>query len=135
MAPEWLVGIRSHSVHFPNLRLCDVLGFPSNFRPAANPLASKQEWHARNASSYLVEVATGIQINVRDQTGEEVHFRMKMSTRMEKVFSTYAKRKSVHISALRFLIDGERISPMQSPLDLDLKDGDQIDCMLEQQGD
>jgi len=80
-------------------------------------------------------VSTGILINVRDQTGEEVHFKMKVCSRMEKLFLTYAKRKSVPISALRFLIDGERINPNQSPRDLDLKDGDQIDCMLEQQGD
>jgi len=133
--PEELVGIRSHAVGFPNLRLCDALGYPSNFRPAANPWASKQEWHARNTSSYLVEVATGIRINVRDQTGDITFFKMKVCTRMEKVFSTYAKRLSVPVNALRFLIDGERINPSQSPRDLDLKDGDQIDCMLEQQGD
>lgn len=75
-----------------------------------------------------------ITIRVRDQTGEETFFKVKKSTRMEKVFNTYATRKGVPAGSLRFLIDGERINPNQSPEELDLEDQDQIDCMLEQQG-
>ncbi|CAM9126478.1 unnamed protein product [Choristocarpus tenellus] len=75
-----------------------------------------------------------ITIRVRDQTGEETFFKVKKSTRMEKVFSTYAQRKGVNVAALRFLLDGERVSPDATPKALDLEDQDQIDCMLEQQG-
>lgn len=75
-----------------------------------------------------------ITIRVRDQTGEETFFKVKKTTRMEKVFSTYAQRKGVNLASLRFLIDGERINPSQSPAELDMEDHDQIDCMLEQQG-
>eukprot|EP00621_Florenciella_sp_RCC1693_P005895 CAMPEP_0182533284 /NCGR_PEP_ID=MMETSP1323-20130603/13476_1 /TAXON_ID=236787 /ORGANISM="Florenciella parvula, Strain RCC1693" /LENGTH=94 /DNA_ID=CAMNT_0024743149 /DNA_START=65 /DNA_END=349 /DNA_ORIENTATION=+ len=75
-----------------------------------------------------------ITIRVRDQTGEETFFKVKKSTRFEKVFSTYAQRKGVNVASLRFLIDGERINPSQSPAELDMEDQDQIDCMLEQQG-
>mmetsp|Transcript_49080 Transcript_49080/g.66881 ORF Transcript_49080/g.66881 Transcript_49080/m.66881 type:complete len:101 (-) Transcript_49080:472-774(-) len=75
-----------------------------------------------------------ITIRVRDQTGEETFFKVKKTTRMEKVFSTYAQRKGVNLASLRFLIDGERINPNQSPAELDMEDHDQIDCMLEQQG-
>ncbi len=31
-------------------------------------------------------------------------------------------------NAMRFLIDGQRIVPDKTPADLDLEDGDQIDC-------
>ena len=48
---------------------------------------------------------------------------------------TNVGRKGVEVHALRFLIDGERISPMQTPKELELEDQDQIDCMLEQMGD
>lgn len=75
-----------------------------------------------------------------------------------QVFDAYAQRKGVDAHALRFLIDGERINPNQSPAEvsddeswnkmnaplplflsfslvqLELEDQDQIDCMLEQQG-
>lgn len=53
---------------------------------------------------------------------------------MSKVFTTYAHRKGVDVSALRFLLDGERIKDDQTPKTLELEDNDQIDCMLEQVG-
>lgn len=53
---------------------------------------------------------------------------------MSKVFQTYANRKGVQLSSLRFLLDGERIEPDQTPKMLELDDQDQIDCMLEQSG-
>mmetsp|Transcript_6878 Transcript_6878/g.9650 ORF Transcript_6878/g.9650 Transcript_6878/m.9650 type:complete len:107 (+) Transcript_6878:51-371(+) len=75
-----------------------------------------------------------ITIRVKDQTGEETFFKVKKTTRMEKVFTTYAQRKGVSVSALRFLLDGERVNPDHTPKMLDLEEHDQIDCMLEQQG-
>lgn len=68
------------------------------------------------------------------QTGEETYFKVKKTTRMEKVFNTYATRKGVQVSALRFLLDGQRVNSDDTPTSLDLEDQDQIDCMLEQQG-
>ena len=53
---------------------------------------------------------------------------------MSKVFETYASRKGVQSSSLRFLLDGERIDADATPKMLELDDQDQIDCMLEQSG-
>mmetsp|Transcript_19376 Transcript_19376/g.26598 ORF Transcript_19376/g.26598 Transcript_19376/m.26598 type:complete len:98 (+) Transcript_19376:129-422(+) len=75
-----------------------------------------------------------ITIRVRDQTGEETYFKIKKTTKMSKVFETYASRKGVQSSSLRFLLDGERIQGDQTPKQLELDDQDQIDCMLEQTG-
>ena len=69
-----------------------------------------------------------------EQTGEETFFKIKKTTKMSKVFQTYANRKGVQLSSLRFLLDGERIEPDQTPKMLELDDQDQIDCMLEQSG-
>lgn len=68
------------------------------------------------------------------QTGEETYFKIKTSTRMQKVFHTYATRKGLLESSLRFLLDGDRIKPDDTPKTLELDDQDQIDCMLEQSG-
>ena len=68
------------------------------------------------------------------QNGEETFFKVKANTKMSKVFNAYAKRKGVAGGALRFLLDGQRINPEQTPGDLELEDQDQIDCVLEQQG-
>mmetsp|Transcript_22628 Transcript_22628/g.33082 ORF Transcript_22628/g.33082 Transcript_22628/m.33082 type:complete len:100 (+) Transcript_22628:86-385(+) len=75
-----------------------------------------------------------ITIRVRDQTGEETYFKIKKTTKMDKVFQTYAQRKGVQVNSLRFLLDGERIQGEQTPKQLELDDQDQIDCMLEQMG-
>lgn len=53
---------------------------------------------------------------------------------MQKVFETYASRKGVQPNSLRFMLDGDRIGPEQTPKMLELDDQDQIDCMLEQTG-
>mmetsp|Transcript_15179 Transcript_15179/g.17189 ORF Transcript_15179/g.17189 Transcript_15179/m.17189 type:complete len:96 (-) Transcript_15179:586-873(-) len=75
-----------------------------------------------------------ITLRVKDQSGEETFFRVKPTTKMSKVFEAYAQRKAVQTSALRFLLDGERISGDQTPEKLELEDKDQIDCLLEQTG-
>jgi len=53
---------------------------------------------------------------------------------MSKVFATFAERRGVQMSSLRFLLDGERIDPDTTPKMLELEDQDQIDCVLEQTG-
>lgn len=53
---------------------------------------------------------------------------------MSKVFETYATRKGVQSTSLRFMLDGDRIDGNQTPKMLELDDQDQIDCMLEQTG-
>jgi small ubiquitin-related modifier len=68
------------------------------------------------------------------QTGEETFFKIKKTTKMSKVFETYAQRKGVQANSLRFMLDGERIEANQTPKMLELDDQDQIDCMLEQMG-
>ena len=75
-----------------------------------------------------------ITIRVKDQTGEETMFKIKKSTKMSKVFNAYAQRKGVEPASLRFLLDGERIGPDETPKMLELEDEDQIDCVLAQVG-
>ena len=46
------------------------------------------------------------------------------------MMNAYAKRKGVQHDSLRFLLDGERINPEDTPEILELEDRDQIDVML-----
>jgi len=61
-------------------------------------------------------------------------FKIKRTTKMKKVFVTYASRKGVEASTMRFMLDGENIGPEATPAELDLDDDDQIDCFLAQVG-
>ena len=90
----------------------------------------------REGSVILVEnMSNPIDFAIRDQSGDKTYFRVRRATRFERVFDTYAQRKGVSVGSLRFHLDGERINPTQSPRELDMEDQDEIDCILEQQGD
>ena len=63
---------------------------------------------------------------IKDQNGEETMFKIKRTTKMEKVFKTYASRKGVDEECLAFLIEGEKIDIDDTPQSLRLEDGDSI---------
>ncbi|KAH8069935.1 hypothetical protein JL721_5472 [Aureococcus anophagefferens] len=71
---------------------------------------------------------SSLNIRVRDQTGEEVFFKMKPTTQLVKVFNAYAQRKGINVTSLHFFFDGMRVRNDQTPQDIDLEDGDHIDC-------
>ena len=86
-----------------------------------------------------------------DQTGEEVVFKVKKTTKLGKVMTVscsihkrtypgflgtqpsthprqaYAARKGVNAESIRFLYDGTRVQENQTPEELDIEDDDQID--------
>ena len=84
-----------------------------------------------------------LNIRIRDQTGEETFFKVKKTTKLDKVFNAYSTRKGVAATSLRFLFDGSRMRGDDmvgeirnfdgTPPD-SMEDGDQLDCMLEQGG-
>ncbi|PIY30534.1 MAG: hypothetical protein COZ08_12345, partial [Bacteroidetes bacterium CG_4_10_14_3_um_filter_42_6] len=52
------------------------------------------------------EDANTINIKVKDQSGEEMLFRVKKTTKMSKIVDAYAQRRGVQKSGLRFMFDG-----------------------------
>jgi len=78
-----------------------------------------------------------ITIILKDQNGEETMFRIKLSTKMGKVFKAFANRKGVGWTSLRFidsLRGGIPISEDDTPVSLGLEDEDIIDVVLAQVG-
>lgn len=59
-----------------------------------------------------------ISVVVRDQTGAEVHFKVKEHTRFNKVFDAYCKKKSMPANSVRFMFDGNRIQPDNTPAEV-----------------
>lgn len=80
------------------------------------------------------EGSVPITIRVRDQTGDEMFFKVKNTTRMQKIMESYSQRRGVGLDSLRFMIDGERVTPDDTPQSLDLEDNDQVDVMLDMVG-
>nr|VDD17625.1 unnamed protein product [Brassica rapa] len=66
--------------------------------------------------------------------GNEVFFKIKRSTQLKKLMNAYCDRQSVDLNAIAFLFDGRRLRAEQTPDELDMEDGDEIDAMLHQTG-
>ncbi|CAG8443645.1 9693_t:CDS:2 [Ambispora gerdemannii] len=75
-----------------------------------------------------------INLKVVGSDHNEVFFKIKRSTQLKKLMEAYCERQGKNINQLRFLYDGERIQPSQTPHELDMEDGDAIDVMVEQVG-
>ncbi|KAL8195572.1 hypothetical protein R6Q57_025975 [Mikania cordata] len=66
--------------------------------------------------------------------GNEVFFRIKRSTQLKKLMNAYCDRQSVELNSIAFLFDGRRLRAEQTPDELEMEDGDEIDAMLHQTG-
>ncbi|ESW12631.1 hypothetical protein PHAVU_008G129000 [Phaseolus vulgaris] len=75
-----------------------------------------------------------INLKVKGQDGNEVFFRIKRSTQLKKLMNAYCDRQSVDFSSIAFLFDGRRLRAEQTPDELEMEDGDEIDAMLHQTG-
>ncbi|KAJ3675722.1 hypothetical protein LUZ60_004764 [Juncus effusus] len=75
-----------------------------------------------------------INLKVKNQNGMEVHFKIKKSTPLKKLMKAYCQRESLELNSIAFLFDGRRLRGDQSPEQLEMEDGDEIDAMLHQTG-
>ncbi|KAK3846136.1 MAG: ubiquitin-related domain-containing protein [Linnemannia gamsii] len=75
-----------------------------------------------------------INLKVVGQDQSEVFFKIKRSTQLKKLMEAYCERQGKHVGSVRFLYDGERIQPTNTPNELEMEDGDSIDVMVEQVG-
>lgn len=78
--------------------------------------------------------STHINLKVKGQEGNEVFFRTKRTTALKKLMSAYCDRQSVSMESIAFLFDGRRLRENQTPEELEMEDGDEIDAMLHQTG-
>ena len=65
-------------------------------------------------------------ISVAGPQGDEVYFKVKPTTLLQKIFDAYANRKGVAGDSLRFLFKGSRVDGEQTCADIGLEDDDQL---------
>ncbi|KAJ2747837.1 SUMO protein smt3 [Coemansia sp. BCRC 34301] len=73
-----------------------------------------------------------VNIKVIGPDNSEVMFKIKTSTKLSKLMTAYCSRTGQTMGSVRFLVDGQRISPDDTPQALGLEEGDTIDAMTEQ---
>ena len=74
-------------------------------------------------------------IIVRLENGSSFRFRLWPSTPFENMFRSLYEHCEVPTGAIRFVLDGTRIEPGDTPLSTGMKDGDVIDGLPEMTGD
>mmetsp|Transcript_16963 Transcript_16963/g.32499 ORF Transcript_16963/g.32499 Transcript_16963/m.32499 type:complete len:94 (+) Transcript_16963:186-467(+) len=75
-----------------------------------------------------------INVKVKSQDGQEVFFKIKKTTPFRKLIDAYCKRQGGDPNQILFLFEGSRLKAEQTPEQVDLGDGDEIDAMAHQTG-
>ena len=76
-----------------------------------------------------------IHLKVRSQDDDEVFFKIKRSTQLKKLMDKYCERQGItNVNNVRFLFDGERLIDTNTPEELQMQNGDEIDVVIEQVG-
>lgn len=73
-------------------------------------------------------------IKIKNQQEHEIEFKIKSTTRFTKVFDNYCSRRNIERRSVRFFLDNIRIQDDDTAAGLDMEDGDEIQCHLEQTG-
>jgi hypothetical protein len=80
------------------------------------------------------QAPTHLNVNVKDQDGNDLYFKIKKHTPLKKVMDAYCERQGKARGLVRFLFEGTRVQDNDTPDSLELEDGDMIQVFLEQQG-
>jgi len=74
-----------------------------------------------------------LNIKVTDNNNE-VFFKIKRTTALKKLMDAFCERQGKASNSVRFLFDGSRVQPTDSPDTLDMQDGDTLEVHQEQIG-
>jgi small ubiquitin-related modifier len=77
--------------------------------------------------------AEHLNIKVTDNHNE-VFFKIKRSTQLKKLMDAFCERQGKAPNSVRFLFDGNRVQPQDSPDTLDMQDCDTLEVHQEQIG-
>ncbi|RFU30005.1 hypothetical protein B7463_g6334, partial [Scytalidium lignicola] len=78
-------------------------------------------------------VSEHLNIKVTDNNNE-VFFKIKRTTALKKLMDAFCERQGKAPNSVRFLFDGSRVQPTDSPESLDMQDGDCLEVHQEQIG-
>ena len=114
----------------------EIWAFPAEERPKRKRAVVKREDTPASRTRRRTTTPSdgSINIRIRAQCGEETFFKVKTTTKLNKIFNAYATRKGVAATDLRFLFSGVRVRGDQTPAGIDMEEGDMLDCMAEQGG-
>lgn len=96
-----------------------------------NNAASNPSSNANPSASTSNANKEHLNLKVKAQDGTEVYFKVKKTTKLKKLMDAYCARVGKEAGSIRFLFDGDRIAPNNTPALLGMEDEDEIDAMVE----
>eukprot|EP00244_Chara_vulgaris_P009737 TRINITY_DN4247_c1_g1_i1.p2 TRINITY_DN4247_c1_g1~~TRINITY_DN4247_c1_g1_i1.p2 ORF type:complete len:105 (-),score=22.44 TRINITY_DN4247_c1_g1_i1:142-456(-) len=75
-----------------------------------------------------------LSLTVRAQDGTDLVFKVKPTTKFDKLIKAYCEKKGLKEDTLRFIHESKRILNEKTPRDYGIADGDTIDVFAEQTG-
>lgn len=119
---------------FPSLRSLTLLA-DRRLLEAAQDLCAARPHLTENILMNGGRDISSLALNMKlvTQDGNEIFFKCKYTTPLQKVMTAFCNRQGVAMNSVRFLFDGSRISSNQTPFELRMEDGDVVDVMIELQ--
>ncbi|KAK5652600.1 hypothetical protein OQA88_10361 [Cercophora sp. LCS_1] len=77
--------------------------------------------------------AEHLNIKVTDNNNE-VFFKIKRNTKLDKLMTAFCERQGKSPASVRFLFEGQRVQPADTPDTLEMQDGDTLEVHQEQVG-
>ncbi|CAJ2513459.1 Uu.00g015780.m01.CDS01 [Anthostomella pinea] len=79
--------------------------------------------------------AGGEHLNIKvTDNNNEVFFKIKRSTKLEKLMTAFCERQGKNVASVRFLFEGQRVQAGDTPDSLEMNDGDTLEVHQEQVG-
>ena len=81
------------------------------------------------------EPANSEHLNIKvTDNNNEVFFKIKRSTKLEKLMNAFCDRQGKSLATVRFVFEGQRVQPTDTPDALEMADGDTLEVYQEQVG-
>lgn len=71
---------------------------------------------------------------VKSNEYDDINFSIRSTTPLAKLFQRYCERNNIKIETVSFLFNGNKINHEDCPKKLNMKDMDEIQCVLNQVG-
>ncbi|WJZ87651.1 hypothetical protein VitviT2T_007018 [Vitis vinifera] len=75
-----------------------------------------------------------IEVKVKSQDGRQLYFRINRSTPLQRLLVAYCQQINIDYKTMQFVYNGNRVTAKQTPEQLGMEDGDEIDALTHQMG-
>ncbi|KAJ9701056.1 hypothetical protein PVL29_006417 [Vitis rotundifolia] len=77
---------------------------------------------------------SSIEVKLKSQDGRQLYFRINLSTPLQRLLVAYCQRMNFDYKAMQLVYNGNRVTGKQTPEQLGMEDGDEIDALTHQMG-